>query len=138
MCFLPFLASAHSLKEYLEPSENWDDDFEFGQGNGRPSTSSRMCERRAGTMSQRWRLNATTWMLNSRRIRLSLLGRGVLRFLSLPLRLLRRHFLRRSSLLITNTRRLNLVLQRPTCFPSQMPPIPIRHRPLLFTVPIRV
>jgi serine/arginine repetitive matrix protein 2 len=24
----------------LEPSENWDDDFEFGQGNGRPSTSS--------------------------------------------------------------------------------------------------
>ena len=33
---------------------------------------------------------------------------------------------------------LPLVLQRPACFPSEIPSIPIRHQHPLFTVPIRV
>ena len=103
-----------------------------------------MCERRAGTMSWRWKRNATTWTLSSgaetRRTELSLLARGVLRFLGLHLRILHHHHPCRSSRLITNTHLLNLslVLQRRACFPSQIPSIPIHRRPLLFTVPIRV
>ena len=40
MCFLACLTSVGLLRTRLEPSENWDDDFEFGQVNSRPSTSS--------------------------------------------------------------------------------------------------
>ena len=95
-------------------------------------------------MSWSWRLNATTWMLNlgaeTRNIELSLLGRAVLRSLGSRLRILRRRHLCRSSPPTTNTDlpSLSLVLQRPAYFPSQIPSIPIRRRPLLFMVPFRV
>jgi hypothetical protein len=103
-----------------------------------------MYVRRAGTMSWRWRLNATTWMLNSdaetRRIGLSLLSRGMLRFLGSHFQILRRHHLSHSSPGITNTHRPShsLVLQRPACFPSQIQFIPIHHRLFLFRVLICV
>jgi len=72
--------------------------------------------------------------VETRRIGLSLLGRGAWRFLSLHQRILRYHHLCRSSPLITNMN-LSPVLQRPVCFSSQMPSI---TRPPLCTVPIRV
>jgi hypothetical protein len=79
----------------------------------------------------RWRQNATSRIKSlgggTRKTGPSLLARGVLPFLALPLRILRHHCLCRSSRLITNIRRLNLflVLQRPLCSPSQIPIAPI-------------
>ena len=84
----------HPTSITTEQMENWDVDFELEMRNprlGSPSCLRRngeMCERRAGTMGWSWRLNLTTWMLNlgtKTRAELSLLGRGVLRFLSLHL-----------------------------------------------------
>ena len=67
-------------------------------------------------------------------------ARGVLRFLGLPLEILRHHHLCRSFTIIANIRCLNLflVLQRPVCSPSQIQLTPIHSRPPLFMVLIHV
>ena len=70
------------------------------------------CKERVGTMSYSWTRNAASWIQNlGTGLGLSLLGRAVLRFLGLPLRILH---LCRSSLLPTNT--------RPSPEPSPRPP----------------
>ena len=63
---------------------------------------------------------------------LSLLGCGVLRFLGLYLRILRRH--PHMPFFPSNNQHPSLepflILQRPVCFPSQIPSMPFRRRPL--------
>jgi len=100
-----------------------------------PLHDGEMCERKAGPMSLGWRRNAT-----NRTVTAQALTRGVLRFLVLPLGILRHHHLCRSSTLIANIRRLNplLVLQRPVRSPSQIPFTAIHPRPPLFMVLIHV
>ena len=99
-----------------------------------------MCERKSGTISLRWRRNATSRMkslgMGMGKIRPSLLARGVLPLLCLPLGILRHYHLCHSSTLIANVRRLNffLVLQWPVCSPSQIPFTSIPPQPPLFIV----
>ena len=103
-----------------------------------------MYERKAGTVSLIWRQNATSWIKSlgggTGKIGPSLLARGVLRFLGLPLGILCHHHLCHSSTLIANIRCLNLflILQWPVCSPSQILFTPIHPRPPLFMVLINI
>ena len=133
--FLHFLASVRWLRACLELSENWDDDFDFGHGNGRPSTSSNKShtsqpptrpsnatQRRpsstsnggifsmaSSTMEDRFLPETpdTNYhqlaLRNIRKIEMTISKsrRGITR-LGLHLRILRRHYLCRSSHIITN------------------------------------
>ena len=91
-------------------------------------------------ISLRWRRNAMIRIKSPDRgtgkIGPSLLVRGMLCFLGLPLGILRHHRLCHSSTLIANIRRLNLflILQRPVCSSSQIPFASIHPQPPLFMV----